>query len=142
MISAATIAGLEERGLVYILGVRERSSKEVYEVAQNYPASSIPFVIARPRGPDTELEAKRSASASAVALSAATSPKPSATPKFAGPRCAPVGGPAPRRLGARRQQRLSTHRTPDEQHFEADEERVADDALGRAMQQRRQGVED
>jgi hypothetical protein len=29
MISAATIAALEQRGLEYILGVRERSSKEV-----------------------------------------------------------------------------------------------------------------
>ena len=35
MISAQTIASLEERGLEYILGVRERSSKEVQEVVLN-----------------------------------------------------------------------------------------------------------
>jgi hypothetical protein len=58
MISAETIAGLEQRGLEYILGVRERSSKEVYEVVLNDPKPSIPLVIARPRRPDTELEAK------------------------------------------------------------------------------------
>jgi hypothetical protein len=58
MISAETIAGLEERGLEYILGVRERSSKEVYDVVLKDPKPSIPLVIPRPRRPDTELEAK------------------------------------------------------------------------------------
>src|SRR6202790_1844732 len=58
MISAETIAGLEQRGLEYILGVRERSSKEVYDVVLNDPTPSIPLVIPRPRRPDTELEAK------------------------------------------------------------------------------------
>src|SRR5207344_2285739 len=58
MISDATIAGLEERKLEYILGVRERSSKEVYEVVLNDPKPSVPLVIPRPRRPDTELEAK------------------------------------------------------------------------------------
>ena len=38
MISAETIAGLEDRGLEYILGVRERSSKEVREVVLADPA--------------------------------------------------------------------------------------------------------
>src|SRR5450830_272734 len=58
MISAETIAGLEERRLEYILGVRERSSKEVYDVVLKDPKPSIPLVIPRPRRPDTELEAK------------------------------------------------------------------------------------
>src|SRR5258708_39993568 len=58
MISAETIAGLEERGLEYILGVRERSSKEVYDVVLNDPKPSIPLVIPRRSRPDTELEAK------------------------------------------------------------------------------------
>src|SRR5215468_1889766 len=58
MISSATIAGLEERKLEYILGVRERSSKEVYEVVLNDSKPSVPLVIPRPRRPDTELEAK------------------------------------------------------------------------------------
>src|ERR1700683_2150586 len=44
MISAETIAGLEERGLEYILGVRERSSKEVYDVVLKDPKPSIPLV--------------------------------------------------------------------------------------------------
>ena len=58
MISAETIAALEARGLEYILGVRERSSKEVYDVVLRDPKPSIPLVIPRPRRPDTELEAK------------------------------------------------------------------------------------
>src|SRR5476649_860747 len=58
MISAETIAELEARGLFYILGVRERSSKEVYEVVLNDPKPSVSLVIARGRRPDTELEAK------------------------------------------------------------------------------------
>lgn len=57
MISDATIAGLEERGLDYILGVRERNSKEVYEVVLNDPKPSVPLFIPRQRR-DTELEAK------------------------------------------------------------------------------------
>jgi transposase len=58
MISAETIVGLEERRREYILGVRERSSKEVYDVVLKDPKPSIPLVIPRPRRPDTELEAK------------------------------------------------------------------------------------
>ena len=58
MISDATIAGLEARGLEYILGVRERNSKEVYEVVLNDPEPSVPLVIPRGQRPDTELEAK------------------------------------------------------------------------------------
>ena len=58
MISAETIAGLEERGLEYILGVRERSSKEVYDVVLGDPKPSVSLVIARGRRPDTELESQ------------------------------------------------------------------------------------
>ena len=58
MISAQTIASLEERGLEYILGVRERSSKEVQEVVLNDPAASVSLVIPRRGRRDTELEAK------------------------------------------------------------------------------------
>jgi transposase len=42
MISAATIAALEERGLEYILGVRERSSKEVRDIVLADPLPSVP----------------------------------------------------------------------------------------------------
>ena len=55
---AETIAGLEQRGLEYILGVRERSSKEVYEVVLNDPKPSVWLVIPRRQRGDTELEAK------------------------------------------------------------------------------------
>lgn len=41
VISAQTIASLEEYGLEYILGVRERSSKEAQEVVLNDPAPSV-----------------------------------------------------------------------------------------------------
>ena len=58
MISAQTIASLEERGLEYILGVRERSSKEVQEVVLNDPAPCVSLVIPRRGRRDTELEAK------------------------------------------------------------------------------------
>ena len=46
------------RGLEYILGVRERSSKEVQEVVLNDPAPSVSLVIPRRGRRDTELEAK------------------------------------------------------------------------------------
>jgi transposase len=71
MISAATIAALEQRGLEYILGVRERSSKEVREVVRADPTPSVPLVIPRKGRADTDLRAKEVKEVSAV-----TSPKP------------------------------------------------------------------
>jgi transposase len=58
MISAATIAALEQRGLEYILGVRERSTKEVREVVMADQTPSVPLVIPRNGRADTELRAK------------------------------------------------------------------------------------
>ena len=74
MISAQTIAALEARGLEYLLGVRERTSKEVRTLVLDDDAPFVPLVIPvgrsgrgwgpvpqpdRPTGrPDTELEAK------------------------------------------------------------------------------------
>jgi hypothetical protein len=58
MISAATIAALEKRGLEYILGVRERSSKEARTLVLGDDAPFVPLVIPRPGRQDTELEAK------------------------------------------------------------------------------------
>jgi hypothetical protein len=58
MISAETIAALEERGLEYILGVRERGSPEVREVVLADPAPSVALVIPHKGRPDTELQAK------------------------------------------------------------------------------------
>jgi hypothetical protein len=130
MISAETIAGLEERGLEYILGVRERSSKEVYEVVLNDPKPSVSLVIARGRRPDTELEAKdvwigerryvvcrnlneakRDAEVRAAVLR-------SLRKSLRGGDKALVGNSAYRRY----------LKTPDDKHFEIDEKRVAEDA--------------
>ena len=58
MISAATIAALEKRGLEYLLGVRERSSKEVRTLVLDDDAPFVPLIIPRQGRPDTELEAK------------------------------------------------------------------------------------
>ena len=57
MISDKTITGLEERNLEYILGVRERNTKEVYDVVLNDKRPFVPLLIPRERG-NTELEAK------------------------------------------------------------------------------------
>jgi hypothetical protein len=58
MISAQTIAALEARGLEYILGVRERTSKEVRTLVLDDQAPFVPLVIPRQGRRDTELEAK------------------------------------------------------------------------------------
>ena len=130
MISAETIEGLEERGLEYILGVRERSFKEVYDVVLNDPKPSIPLVIPRPRRPDTELEAKevRVGEHRYVVCRNLTEAKHDAEVREAVLRSlraslrkgdkALVGNSAYRRY----------LKTPDEKHFEIDEERMAQDA--------------
>ena len=58
MISAQTITTLEARGLEYILGVRERTTKEVRTLVLDDEAPFVPLVIPRQGRPDTELEAK------------------------------------------------------------------------------------
>jgi hypothetical protein len=58
MISAKTIAALEARGLEYILGVRERSTKEVRTLVLDDDAPLVPLVVPRQGRADTELEAK------------------------------------------------------------------------------------
>jgi hypothetical protein len=130
MISDATIAGLEERKLEYILGVRERSSKEVYEVVLNDPKPSVPLVIPRPRRPDTELEAKnvRVGDRRYVVCRNLTEAKRDAEVREAvlrslreslrGGDKALVGNSAYRRY----------LKTPDDKHFEIDDRRVAEDA--------------
>jgi transposase len=59
MISAATIAALEERKLEYILGVRERSSAEVRTTVIDDQTPFVPLVVPRASGEFTELEAKQ-----------------------------------------------------------------------------------
>jgi hypothetical protein len=57
MISAETIAELEARNLLYVLGVRERTDKLVCDLVLDDPAPSVPFVLMKPRG-DVDYEAK------------------------------------------------------------------------------------
>ena len=57
MISAETMAELEARRLLYILGVRERSDKLVRELVLNDPAPFVPLVLTK-RGKEVEYEAK------------------------------------------------------------------------------------
>jgi hypothetical protein len=71
MISAATITALEQRGLDYILGVRERGSKEVRELILADPSPSVPLMIPR-GGLIPNCRPRRSSSAIAATLSVAT----------------------------------------------------------------------
>lgn len=57
MISAGTIAAFEAEGIDYILGVRERSSKEVRERVLDDDGVAVPLVIPRQKG-ETELAVK------------------------------------------------------------------------------------
>ncbi len=57
MISAETIAELEARGLLYILGVRERTDKLVRELILDDPAPFVPLTLAK-RDKDIDYEAK------------------------------------------------------------------------------------
>jgi hypothetical protein len=57
MISAETIAGVEARGLLYILGVRERSDKLVREVVLADDAPFVPLIVEK-RKQETEYGAK------------------------------------------------------------------------------------
>ena len=58
MISAATIAGLEERGLEYILGARERTDRVVREVVLADDGPFTPLLVERANGAETQLFAK------------------------------------------------------------------------------------
>ena len=57
MISAETMAELEARWLLYILGVRERSDKLVRELVLDDPAPFVPLAMKK-RGKETDYEAK------------------------------------------------------------------------------------
>lgn len=57
MISEATIAALEERGLEYVLGVRERIDRRVRDHVLDDPAPFTPLLIERAKG-KTQLFAK------------------------------------------------------------------------------------
>jgi hypothetical protein len=57
LISAETLAELEARSLLYILGVRERTDKLVRELVLNDPAPFVPLAMAK-RGKEVDYEAK------------------------------------------------------------------------------------
>jgi DDE family transposase len=57
MISATTITAFEAQGIDYILGVRERSSKEVRETVLEDDGVAVPLIISRQKG-ETELAVK------------------------------------------------------------------------------------
>jgi Transposase DDE domain len=57
LISAETVAELEARRLLYILGVRERSDKLVRELVLDDPAPFVPLVLSK-RGKQVDYEAK------------------------------------------------------------------------------------
>ncbi|MFL5333851.1 MAG: IS1634 family transposase [Geminicoccaceae bacterium] len=58
MISAATIEGLEQRGLEYILGARERTDRLVREVVLADDRAFTPLLVERANGAETQLFAK------------------------------------------------------------------------------------
>src|SRR3954451_24071881 len=58
MISAATLEGLEERGLEYILGARERTDRVVREVVLADEGAFTPLLVGRANGAETQLFAK------------------------------------------------------------------------------------
>jgi transposase len=130
MISAATIAALEQRGLEYILGVRERSSKEVREIVMADPAPFVPLVIPRVGRPDTELQAKevkldgrryivcRNLAEAAQAARTREAVLTTLRARLRQGDKALVGNSAYRRY----------LKTPDEPHFTIDEDRIADEA--------------
>ena len=130
MISADTIAALEQRGLEYILGVRERSSKEVREAVMVDTAPSVPLVIPRQGRPDTELQAKevkvgdrryivcRNLVEAAQAARTREAVVATLRAKLRHGDKSLVGNSAYRRY----------LKTPAEQHFTIDEDRIAEDA--------------
>ena len=58
MISAATIEGLEQRGLEYILGARERTDRLVRDVVLADQRAFTPLLVERAHGGETQLFAK------------------------------------------------------------------------------------
>ena len=82
MISAATIAGLEERKLEYILGARERSDAIVRKIVLENDDPSAPLLIERKAG-ETQLFVKQSRLKASAPSSAATKRRPRTTARSA-----------------------------------------------------------
>ena len=58
MVSKATIAAFEARGIAYILGMRERGDREVREHVLNDDGAEVPLTILRRKDPATQLAVK------------------------------------------------------------------------------------
>ena len=71
MTSAETIAELEARRLLYILGVRERTDKLVRELVLDDPAPFVPLLMKK-HGKEIDYEAKTVMLAGGATSSAAT----------------------------------------------------------------------
>ena len=82
MISTETIAALEARGLLYILGVRERTDKLVRDVVLNDAAPLVPLIVEK-RGRDIEYSAKAVNQGGRAILSASTTSRRRKTPPIA-----------------------------------------------------------
>ncbi|GAC1634357.1 MAG: IS1634 family transposase [Bradyrhizobium sp.] len=131
MISAETIAGLEQRGLEYILGVRERSSKEVHDIVRADQTPSVPLVIPRRGRADTEMRAKevkigdrryivcRNLVEAAQAAKTREAVVAALRTKLRQGDKSLVGNSAYRRY----------LKTPNQQHFSIDEARIAEEAI-------------
>jgi len=85
MISAPTIAALEERGLEYVLGARERTDSLVRTVVLADQKPFTPLCIPRATGEETQLSSRRSRSRGGATSCVATRPKPRRTPPTAAP---------------------------------------------------------
>jgi hypothetical protein len=130
MVSAATMIALEQRGLEYILGVRERSSKEVREIVLADPSPSVPLVVPHTGRPDTELQAKevrhqgrryivcRNLAEAEAAARTREDVVASLRARLKQGDKSLVGNSAYRRY----------LKTPDQQHFAIDEARIAEEA--------------
>ena len=130
MVSAATMTALEQRGLEYILGVRERSSKEVREIVLADPLPGVPLVVPHTGRPDTELQAKevrhqgrryivcRNLAEAEAAARTREDVVASLRAKLRQGDKSLVGNSAYRRY----------LKTPDQQHFAIDEARIAEEA--------------
>src|SRR6201996_2750000 len=130
MISAASVAALEQRSLDYILGVRERGTKEVHEIVMADQTPSVPLVLSHKGRPDTELLAKevkvsdrryivcRNLAEAAQAARTREAVLTTLRAKLRQGDKSLVGNSAYRRY----------LKTPDKQHFTIDEARIAEDA--------------
>ena len=130
MISAVTITALEQRGLEYILGVRERSSRRSQGRHGRHGSERSTGDPAAGR-PDTELQAKEVKVGDRRYIVCRNLVEAAQAGPYRGGR-----GDVTRQTTARRQESLVGNsaylrrylKTPAEQHFTIDEDRIAEDA--------------